>query len=142
MVIRAMLWPTFALVVLILFVGLTLLLQRVAQLRRQPPTRADFATVAASRAYFQSAERPAANLANLFELPVLYFALVPLLLLTGLVGVAQVVLAWTYVALRAAHSIAHLTGRLRLRLILFVASFAVLTAMWLTFAIDVGFSAR
>lgn len=142
MMTRAILWPTFALVALIFAVSITLLRARIGHMRRQPPTARDFADAEASRAYFRSVERPAANLANLFELPVLYFALVPLLLMTGLAGLAQVALAWIYVALRAGHSIAHIAGRVRLRFALFLGSTGILAAMWIGFAIDIGFSAR
>lgn len=142
MMTRAILWPTFALVALVFLVGITMLRARIGHMRRNRPTGSDFADSEAARAYFRPVERPAANLANLFEMPVLYFALVPLLLMTGVAGLAQVVLAWTYVALRAGHSIAHITGRVRPRFALFLASNAVLAAMWVGFAIDTGFSAR
>ena len=52
----ALLWPTFALVALILAVWLALVVKRLRHVKANPPTR---------------------NLANLFEMPVLYFALVP-----------------------------------------------------------------
>ena len=38
-----------------------------------------------------------ANLRSLFEMPVLYFGLVPLLLMTNKVNLLQVVLAWLFV---------------------------------------------
>ncbi|WP_162233512.1 MAPEG family protein [Sphingomonas sp. Leaf11] len=139
---RAILWPTFALVALIFLVGITLLQARIGHMRRQRPRAADLAGGDATRAYFRPVERPAANLANLFEMPVLYFALVPLLLVTGLATLAQVALAWAYVAVRAGYSIAHITGRVRPRFVLFLVSNGVLGAMWVGFAIDIGFSAR
>lgn len=142
MMTRAILWPSFALVALIFLVSITLVQARLGHMRRQPPRAADFADSDAGRAYFRPVERPAANLANLFEMPVLYFALVPLLLLTGLATLTQVALAWVYVAFRAAHSIAHIAGRVRPRFIVFVVSHAVLAAMWIGFAIDIGFSPR
>ncbi len=136
MMTRALLWPTFALVTLVFAVGVVLVHRRVALLRRQPPRREDVASAEALAAYFAPAALPAANLANLFEMPVLYLALVPLLLMTGQAGVVQVALAWAYVALRAGHSVAHLAHRLRWRLALFLASNAVLAIMWTGFAID------
>ena len=142
MMARAILWPTFALVALIFLVGITLLQARIGHMRRQRPRAADLADGDATRAYFGPVERPAANLANLFEMPVLYFALVPLLLVTGLATLAQVALAWAYVAVRAGHSIAHITGRMRPRFVLFLVSNGVLGTMWIGFAIDIGFSAR
>ncbi len=138
MMTRALLWPTFALVTLILLVAILVLHRRVRHMRRHPPGRDDVANPEALAAYFRPAALPAANLANLFELPVLYFALVPLLLLTGQAGVAQVTLAWIYVALRCGHSVAHLAHRLRWRLALFLLSYAVLVAMWTGFAIDMA----
>ena len=46
------------------------------------------------------------NLANLFEMPVLYFALVPLLMLTGLDTFAQFILACAFVS-RASHIVTY-----------------------------------
>jgi hypothetical protein len=142
MMTRAILWPTFAMVVLIFFVAAAMLHHRLRHMRHHPPAGADFASGDATRRYFQPVELPSANLANLFEMPVLFFALVPLLLVTVQAGVAQVALAWGYVALRAGHSIAHVTRRVRLRFALFLASNAVLAAMWIGFAVDIGFSSR
>ncbi|MFD1035342.1 MAPEG family protein [Sphingomonas hankookensis] len=142
MMTRAILWPTFALVALVFLVSLTLMRARIGHMRRHRPQAADLADGDAMRAYFRPVERPAANLANLFEMPVLYFVLVPLLLATGLATLTQVVLAWAYVAFRAGHSIAHITGRVRPRFALFLVSHAVLAAMWIGFAVDIGFSAR
>ena len=104
----AILYPTFALVGLIFVVWFTLFVQRLGHIRRQPPRPEDFATGAAAMAYFEPVEMPANNLRNLFEMPVLYFALVPLLLVTGEAGDVQVVLAWIYVGLRAVHSWIHI----------------------------------
>jgi hypothetical protein len=142
MMTRAILWPTFAMVVLIFFVAAAMLHHRLRHMRHHPPAGGDFASGDATRRYFQPVELPSANLANLFEMPVLFFALVPLLLVTVQAGVAQVALAWGYVALRAGHSIAHVTRRVRLRFALFLASNAVLAAMWIGFAVDIGFSSR
>jgi hypothetical protein len=135
----AILWPTFALVALIFLVWVQVPLNRVAHIKANPPARDDFATAEAAKRYFAPVDMPANNLANLFEMPVLFFALVPLLMLTRHGGTVEVVLGWIYVALRAAHSIIH-TGRnvVRTRFLVYVASCAVLSAMWLGFAIDIG----
>ena len=98
----AMIWPTMALVALVFAVWITLFVQRFRHMQANPPSNRDFATGAAAMRYFEPVEMPANNLRNLFEMPVLYFALVPLLLVTGQTGPVLVVLAWIYVALRAA----------------------------------------
>lgn len=133
----AILWPTFALVALVIVVWFTLVFARMAHIRRNPPRADDFATGDAALSYFRPVEMPANNLANLFEMPVLYFALVPLLMITHQAGHAQVLLAWIYVALRAIHSFIHIgPKKVQPRFMIYLASCAVLFAMWIGFAID------
>lgn len=137
MMILGLLWPTFALVALVFVVWGTLFAQRMAHMRQRKPSREDFASGAAARRYFEPVELPANNLANLFELPVLYFALVPLLIVTGQAHLPQVVLAWLFVALRAAHSYVHIgPKKVPLRFMLYLGSSAVLMAMWIGFFVD------
>ena len=52
---------------------------------------------------------PSDNLKNLFELPVLFYALVLVLYATGRVDVLHVGAAWTFVAFRTLHSAVHCT---------------------------------
>ena len=132
-----LLWPTFALVALVFVVWFTMFVQRLGHMRRNPPGADTFADSDAAMRYFRPVEMPANNLANLFEMPVLYFALVPLLLGTGMVGPAQVWLAWAYVLLRALHSFIHIGPKqVRPRFMAYLASCAVLSAMWIGFAVD------
>ena len=136
------LWPTFALVVLVFVVWAALLYTRLAHVRRNPPRRGDFATSESMARYFEPVETPAGNLRNLFEMPVLYFALVPLLLITRHADHAQVALAWGYVILRAVHSFIHIRrGPVQRRFLVYVASCAVLMAMWIGFAVDMATAA-
>ena len=131
------LWPSFALVALIFFIWFVMYVQRFALMRRRPPSDADFATGEAGRRYFQPVEHPANNFMNLFEMPVLFFALVPRLLITHHAGHAQVILAWAFVILRALHSFVQIVlRRVPLRFTVYLASSAVLLAMWIGFFID------
>lgn len=135
----AILWPTFALVVLIYLIWFVMYVQRFALMKRTPPTAEDFATMDGGRRYFAPVEMPAANLINLFEMPVLFFALVPLLLITHQANHIQVALAWAYVLLRAGHSIVQtVIRRVPLRFMVYVLSCAVLSAMWIGFAVDMA----
>ena len=135
----AILWPTFALVVLIFSVWVQVPVRRVAHIKANPPGRGELASGDAARRYFAPVDLPANNLANLFEMPVLFFALVPLLLITRHAGTIEVALAWIFVALRAVHSIIH-TGQnvVRVRFFVYGASCVVLAAMWIGFAIDIA----
>ena len=72
----AILWPTVALAGLIFVVWSILLRKRFAHIAVNRPTAADFANAEAVGRYFRPVERPAQNLANLFEMPVLFYVLV------------------------------------------------------------------
>ncbi|WP_109808658.1 MAPEG family protein [Sphingosinithalassobacter portus] len=133
------LWPSFALVALIFVVWLTMFVQRGAHIRRNPPAPATFESSESALRYFQPVEMAANNLRNLTEMPLLYFALVPLLLITHHAGHVQVVLAWVYVILRIIHSFVHIVPKhVPTRAMVYLASCAVLMAMWIGFAIDMA----
>ncbi|WP_186456862.1 MAPEG family protein [Sphingomonas suaedae] len=135
----AILWPTIVLAGLAFIVFLTMFVTRARHIRANPPGRETFASGDAAMRYFAPVEMPANNYRNLFEMPVLYFALVPLLLITNLDNHIQVVLAWIYVAIRIAHSFVHIgPKKVPVRAMLFVASGVVLMAMWIGFAIDLA----
>src|SRR5262245_57548955 len=70
---------------------------------------------------------PSDNLRNLFEMPVLFYALALYLFVTGQVDATYVSAAWVFVAFRALHSIVHSTfNRVSLRFGLYmVATFAL-----------------
>ena len=70
---------------------------------------------------------PSDNLKNLFELPVLFYALVLYLYATSQVDAAYVVAAWAFVVFRVAHSVVHCTfNRVLVRFYCYLAaSFAV-----------------
>lgn len=77
---------------------------------------------------------PNRNLMNLLELPILFYVLCLSLFVSGRVVELQLYLAWAYVALRALHSVVHLTfNHVMVRLIFFALSNFVLMAMWLLF---------
>ncbi len=137
MIFLHILWPTVAMVALCFTVFMILAVRRMAHVKAVPPSREDFTSDAAYRRYFQPVEAADRTLTNLFERPVLFFAIVPLLMGTQQAGIAQVVLAWFYVALRVVHSWIHL-GRndVRSRSRVFFLSQAVLSAMWIGFFID------
>lgn len=135
----AILWPVFALVAVIYAVWFVMYIQRFAIMRRDPPTAATFATPEQAKRYFQPAELSANNLINLFEMPVLFFALVPLLMVTHHANHIQVALAWAFVALRALHSVVQVAvKRVPLRFFVYLASCVVLAAMWIGFAVDIA----
>ena len=77
---------------------------------------------------------PNRNYMNLLELPMLFYVAGLMYYLAGRVDAAALAVAWTYVALRAIHSIIHLTyNNVFHRLAAFAASNFVLMAYWVLF---------
>lgn len=137
-----LLWPIIALVALIFVVWTTMVVQRAKHRSAHPPSSDDFASRQSSLEYYRPVERPAANFINLFEMPVLFFVLAILLVVTELANDVQVLLAWLYVAARAVHSWFHIAGRVKQRFLSYVVSVAILLAMWIGFTVDAVVSAR
>lgn len=75
---------------------------------------------------------------NQFELPVLFYALVPLAILTRKADLAFVVMSWLFVATRIVHAgIYAIVNRVPLRFAAFVAGALILLAMWIIFAVRI-----
>jgi hypothetical protein len=86
----------------------------------------------------EEVNRPSNNLKNLFELPVIFYALCALLAAIQNADANFVTLAWAYVGLRAAHSIIHCTFNLVLvRFIPYLLSSIILGVMIVKLAIVV-----
>lgn len=80
---------------------------------------------------------------NQFELPVLFFALVPLAIITRKADLLFVLLAWVFVALRWLHAFElSIKNRLKFRFPLFAASAIVLLILWGVFALRILLAAE
>ena len=131
---NAIFWPLIAQVLLVGIVGARMYARRVGEVRAR---RIHPQKLATSRGMAEMLQDVAAadNFRNLFEAPVLFFALGCALAITETVTPVQLALAWVYVVLRCAHSYIHLTyNRVLHRLAVFLASMGVLFAMWALFA--------
>jgi len=127
---RALLWPVLAQVALTLAVWIALYVQRLGEMSRR---RIDPQAVKDSRRAAGVLENVAAadNFRNLFEVPVLFYAVVPLILLAHAASGAEVALAWSFVGLRALHSAIHLGyNRVVHRFTAYAASTVCVFAMW------------
>ncbi len=72
---------------------------------------------------------------NQFELPVLFYALVALALITRTADLLFVAMSWLFVLGRVGHALVHVTSNdVLLRFRIFLASSLVLMLMWLIFA--------
>jgi hypothetical protein len=126
------LYPTFALFLLVTLVFLRMRSMRFAAVRRRAVS-IEFYRV------FQGEEEPdelrvvTRNFINLFEVPVLFYVITLMTYVTHEVTYWMVALAWLYVALRYAHTLIHLTSNdVLTRFGLYMASGVVLFVMWAT----------
>ena len=75
---------------------------------------------------------------NQFELPVLFYVLTILALVTHLAGIVFVVLAWVFVIFRILHAYVHVTSNVvRLRGALYGVAVLALAIMWAIFIVEV-----
>lgn len=127
----AILYPMFALVALTFGVLLILPFKRIGATLRGRLRVHDFK-------YGESANVPGdvaipnRNLMNLLEMPVLFYASCITFYVTKTADATAVWLAWLYFALRAWHSLVHLTyNKVVHRLAAYAASCVVLAALWI-----------
>ena len=127
---HAILWPAFALVALTFVVWLRMYHVRIREMHRLRIDPQSVATSAQASGRFVDT-RASDNLRNLFELPVLFYAGVLVAHATGATSATLLVLAWSFVALRIAHSLVHCGyNRVMHRFCAYVAGGIVLWAMW------------
>lgn len=79
------------------------------------------------------------NFRNLFETPVIFYALVATAIASNFTPVWLVAGCWIYVALRGLHSFIHCTyNRVMQRFAAFGAGFLLLVALWAAFVIGLA----
>ncbi len=80
----------------------------------------------------ESVNNPANNFKNLFELPVVFYALCLVLFVTNSVDVIHVAAAWTFVGFRVLHSVIHCT--VNIVMARFLCYLAASLALWFMLA--------
>lgn len=127
-----------ALVILTAIVGARLLFSRVRESRQKrihPQAIATSVKMAARLEDVQAAD----NFRNLFEVPVLFYALGAVALATRQTPGWLVVGAWAFVGLRVVHSFIHCTyNKVVHRLAAFLLSFMLLVALWVVFFLSLS----
>ena len=128
----AILWPVALHLVLVLTLFLFVGVARMRAVRRgDVPGVGHFARKGAEP---EGSRRYAANLANQFELPTFFYALVALLYAAEAVTGVQVLLAWVFLIGRVIHAVIHTrTDNVPLRGGVFGINFLALAGMWAIF---------
>jgi len=128
---KPLLIPLLAQVALTFVVMIIMYRRRVAEMKakRIHPQRTKTRSVA--HGVLTDSESAADNYSNLFESPILFYTAILLTLILMVQDSILVILAWTYVASRYAHSFIHITyNRVMHRFSAFVFSCFVLLGIW------------
>src|SRR5712691_11404787 len=110
---RAIFGPVFATVFLTILVWAYMYIRRISFITSNKISPKDLAVPGAlARLSPPAVSNPSDNLKNLFEMPVLFYALALYLFVTSQVDAAYVYAGWTFMAFRALHSAVHCTFNL------------------------------
>ena len=133
----AIILPAIALVLLTAIVWVRLYVERIHELRQRRIDPQSLATAAFAARTLQRVQA-SDNFKNLFEVPVLFYALCAVLASAQYVSPFFVIGAWLYVALRYIHSFVHLTyNRVIHRFAVYVLSTVILFVLWGVFGVQV-----
>lgn len=128
---KPLLYPLLIQVALTFVIWVRLYRARDRELRTKRIHPQVFATRKSALDRMEDSLATADSFSNQFETPVLFFLVVILTLMLMLQDPILVALAWTYVILRVAHAVIHLTyNTVFHRFLAFAASGLVLLAMW------------
>ncbi len=131
--VHAVVAPMLAHVLLVFIMSGRLLYVRVTEMRRKRIHPQALATSAGMATRLEDL-RAADNFRNLFEVPVLFFALMIAALATAHAPGWPIAGAWAFVALRALHSLIHCGyNKVLHRFAVFLTSCAVLLGLWIAF---------
>ena len=131
----AILFPCIGMAALTAAVWMKLYVDRIGEMRERRIHPQRLASAEQARSVLMKAGA-SDNFRNLFELPVLFYALCLCLAVSGLGSPPFVAAAWVFVALRAAHSFIHVTyNRVWHRFIVYAASSLWLFGTWAVFAV-------
>ncbi len=120
--------PFFAIVFLTLLVWVYMYICRISFITNRKLTPKDLTPNAFAQISPPSVSNPSDNLKNLFEIPIIFYALVLYLYTTKQVDAVYVSVSWVFVVFRTLHSVVHCTfNRIILRFYLYL--FAT-TAVW------------
>lgn len=136
MTLPAILLPVFVHVLLVAFLAGLMGRRRLA-VARAGEVRTDDVMLG-QKTWPAKAQAAANAYSNQFELPILFYALVPLAILTRKADLAFVVMSWLFVASRVVHAAVYVTtNKLAHRMPSFLVGAAVLFVMWIVFALRI-----
>lgn len=136
MTVPAILLPVFVQVALIFVLALWMLRERAGALRRGEVRVGDI--VLGQPAWPERATQVSNSFHNQLQLPLLFFVLVILAMMTKKADLLFVIMSWLFVATRILHVAVHTgSNRMSPRFATYAAGFVLLLAMWVIFALRI-----
>ena len=119
-----------AMMLLSIIVAVAMLRERIIEMRTRRIHPSKVASSTKMNAVLENT-RAADNYKNLFEMPVLFYALCAALLITNSMTTPMIIAVWVYVAMRYIHSFIHIGyNHVMHRFYVFAASMMLLGGMW------------
>jgi hypothetical protein len=112
MIQHAIFGPFFAMIFLTLIVWVYMYIRRISFIRSHNFSTEELTPLAFAQLSPPAVSNPSDNLKNLFEIPVLFYALALYLFVSNQVDALYVTVAWVFVLFRALHSAVHCTFNL------------------------------
>lgn len=135
----AIFWPMIALTALIYIVYGLVFLRRMEAVKSGQASTRDFKLPLKEPEVSVTVIR---NLINLYELPVLFYAVCISLYVVNGSSFLAVIVAWLFVAARVAHTVVHVTSnRLRLRQPIFTIGYLLNGILWVILALHLAIPA-
>ncbi len=129
---KSILQPLCAQVLLTFSVWIWMFALRLPAIQRSGKGAQALANEDQARAILAGTENPSDNFENLFEMPILFYVGMLVLLTTGMADSLDLKLAWGFVALRAIHSFIHCAyNNVGHRFVAYALSCFVLFAIWI-----------
>lgn len=131
----AILKPFVAQVFLTILVWIWMYITRISSMMRNRVKTQELATDSGF-AKIKDAENPSDNLINLFEIPILFYLLIVVLIQTEQVDDGYLMGAWVFVICRTIHSIVHCSfNHVMTRFLFYLIASLTLFAMWIRFGL-------
>lgn len=135
---KSIFYPVLALVFFTLFIALWVAFTRIGHLRRNRVHPQALADGKRWDEILSDVENPSDAFENLFEMPVLFYAVTLAIYTTGLVDATYIIVAWMFVFFRIAQGLIHCTyNRIMHRAMSFWFGSVILFILWIRFAIQI-----
>lgn len=128
------LYPVLAHMFLVVFLFIPLIMRKSKAVKNKAVDLKE--TALNNQAWTSDVKKVSNNIANQFEIPVLFYALCMIIAITDNVGVLNTALAWGFVALRYVHTYVHIGSNfVPLRMRIFALSLVIVLVMLIQTAV-------